>query len=57
MKLKIYRWKKGTGRYNLCAVCNKRAYRSFYNDSKVGGRLPAWFVDYVITPNSNKDLS
>ena len=30
----------------LCAVCHNKAYRTFYNDSKVGSKLPGWYVCY-----------
>ena len=46
MKLFIYVWEKNRHSGNLCAVCGNQAYRSFYNDSKVGSQLPAWYVCY-----------
>ena len=48
MELKIYKWKEefteGIFKKLKCAMCGKQAYRSFYNDSKVGNTTPAWYV-------------
>jgi hypothetical protein len=46
MKLCIYKWTPRDMDDKLCAVCHNKAYRTFYNDSKVGSKLPGWYVCY-----------